>query len=85
MTSYCDVTSSVYPVTMTIICNCLILAFGMGHTIKQSPGDHETLRNSTKSNLTDLNRANCSSETEPKVAKMFKTKMSPPIRMLHKS
>jgi len=28
MTSYCDVTNSVYPVTMTTIRNCSILEFG---------------------------------------------------------
>ena len=28
MTSYCDVTNSVYPVTMTTICHCSILEFG---------------------------------------------------------
>jgi len=37
MTSYCDVTNSVYPVTMTTISHCSILEFGRGHPIKQSP------------------------------------------------
>jgi len=36
MMSYCDVTNSIYPVTMTIIRHCSILEFGRGHTIKQS-------------------------------------------------
>ena len=36
MTSYCDITDSVCPVTMTTICHCSILEIGMGHTIKQS-------------------------------------------------
>jgi len=36
MTSYCDVTNSVYPVTMTTIHHCSILEFGKRHTIKQS-------------------------------------------------
>ena len=35
MTSYCDVTNIVYPVTMTTIRHCSILEFGWGHTIKQ--------------------------------------------------
>ena len=30
MTSYCDVTNSVYPVTMTTICHCSILEFVKG-------------------------------------------------------
>jgi len=37
MTSYCDVTTSVYPVTMTTIRHCSILEFGGGYTIKQLP------------------------------------------------
>jgi len=37
MTSYCDVTNIVYPVTMTTIRHCSILGFGRGHPIKQSP------------------------------------------------
>ena len=39
MTSYCDVTNSAYPVTMTTIGlrHCSILEFGRGHPIKQSP------------------------------------------------
>jgi len=37
MTLYCDVTNSVYPVTMTTIRYCSILKFGRGHPIKQSP------------------------------------------------
>jgi len=39
MTSYRDFTSSVYLVTMTTmgLCHCLILEFGRGHPIKQSP------------------------------------------------
>jgi len=37
MTSYCDVTNSVYPVTITTIRHCSILEFGRGHPIKQSP------------------------------------------------
>ena len=37
MTSYCDVTISVYPVTMNTIRHCSIQEFGRGHTIKQSP------------------------------------------------
>jgi len=36
-TSYCDVTNSVYPVTMTTIRHCSIIEFGRGHTIKKSP------------------------------------------------
>jgi len=35
--SYCDVTSSVFPVTMTTIRHCSILEFGRGHRNKQSP------------------------------------------------
>ena len=39
ISSYCDVTKSVYPVTMTTIRHCSILGFGRGHTIKQvAPG-----------------------------------------------
>jgi len=38
VSSNCDVTNSVYPVTMTTIRHCSILEFGRGHTIKQSPG-----------------------------------------------
>jgi len=34
MASYCDVTNSVYPVTMTTIRHYLILEFGRGHAIK---------------------------------------------------
>jgi len=30
MTSYCDVTNSVYPETMTTVRHCAILEFGMG-------------------------------------------------------
>jgi len=37
MTSDCDVTNNIYPVTMTTIRHCLILYFGRGNTIKQSP------------------------------------------------
>ena len=36
ITSYCDVTNSVYPVTMTTIHHCSILEFGRRHKIKQS-------------------------------------------------
>ena len=39
MSSYCDVTKSVYPVTMTTVRHCSKLEFGRGHTIKQiAPG-----------------------------------------------
>jgi len=39
MTSYCDITNSLYPVTMTTIRHCSILEFGEGHTIKAvAPG-----------------------------------------------
>ena len=37
MMSYCDVTNSVYPATMTTIRHCSILGFGRGYPIKQSP------------------------------------------------
>ena len=37
MLSNCDVTNSVYLVTMTTIRHCSILEFGQVHTIKQSP------------------------------------------------
>jgi len=37
MTSYCDVTNIVYPVTMTTIGYCSKLGFSRGHRIKQSP------------------------------------------------
>jgi len=35
MSSYCDVTKNVYPVTMDTIHHCSILEFGKGHTIQQ--------------------------------------------------
>ena len=37
MTSYCDVTKSVYPGAMTTIGHCSILEFGRRHPLKQSP------------------------------------------------
>jgi len=37
MTSYREVTNSVYPATMTTIRHCSILEFGVEHPIKQSP------------------------------------------------
>ena len=37
MTSYCDVTNSVYPVTMSTIRYCSILELGKRNSIKQSP------------------------------------------------
>jgi len=41
MTSYCDVTNSVYPVTMTTIRHCSILEFGRGGIQSSSrPGHH---------------------------------------------
>jgi len=46
MTSYCDVTNSVYPVTMTTIRHCSILEFGREHTIKKSPQASPDLRTS---------------------------------------
>ena len=36
MTSYCEVTKSVYPVKVTTIRHCSILEFGRGHTIKHT-------------------------------------------------
>jgi len=37
MTLYCDVTNSIYPITMTTMRHCSILDFGRGHPFKQSP------------------------------------------------
>ena len=42
MASYCGVTNSVYPVTITAIRHCSILEFRRGHAIKRRPGHHQT-------------------------------------------
>jgi len=43
MTSYCDVTSGIYPITMTTIRHCTILEFGRGEYNQASrPGHHQT-------------------------------------------
>jgi len=42
MPSYCDVTNSIYPVTMTAIHHCPKLEFGGGIQSSSRPGHHQT-------------------------------------------
>ena len=64
MTSYCDVTNSVYPITTTTIRHCSIVEFGRGHPIKKSPRTLPDLctplaQDLSVSFLESLRRRNC--------------------------
>jgi len=77
MTSYCDVTTSVYPVTMTTKYHCSILEFGWDHIIKKSPRASPDLCTPLSDTFTSCYTRNGNIKAELKTTEKWVTVTSP--------